>query len=279
MTSESEKQQSAGLATPEEEKISGFAPLSDLINAFIFLTRLPMPRWRNRTLARSGWAFPLVGLVTGAIGGAVYAGGLWLFGSVWLAALVVLAVMVMITGALHEDGFSDAADGLWGGFSPEKRLAIMRDSNIGGYGAIALFFNLALRTVALAGLAQPELVLFALIAGGCYSRSLITLIMGSLPLAGKTGLAASAGKPKAAEMVVAALLGMGSCSLIGHHLFGPGAAVHLIVWPAMIVLFFMMLVRKKTGGYNGDTLGASQQLAEITVLLTMIALTHSAAQG
>ena len=98
-----------------------------------------MPPHKPRGSA-SAWVWPLVGLVIGTLGVAVGAGLSVLGVPTPLAAGAVLATQVILTGALHEDGLADSADGLWGGRDAKRRLAIMKDSSIGSYGVLAIVF-------------------------------------------------------------------------------------------------------------------------------------------
>src|SRR5919198_3291922 len=128
-------------------------PLRLLLVALRFMTRLPLPRveFREGDLRRASALFPLVGAVVAGIGIGVRAAlePLW-GGSV--APLGALAAMIVVTGALHEDGLADTADGLWGGWTPAQRLEIMRDSRVGTYGVVALVGALSLRIALLAPL-------------------------------------------------------------------------------------------------------------------------------
>ena len=112
-------------------------PFAQLRVAFAFLTRLPVGSPPDLPLARAAWAFPVVGALVGAIGGGIYlcAEFVGLAGST--AALLAVGATVLATGALHEDGLADTADGLVARGDPARRLAVMRDSRIGTYGALA----------------------------------------------------------------------------------------------------------------------------------------------
>src|SRR5690606_41658926 len=111
-----------------------------LLAATQFLTRLPTPSPRGFEpdwITRSTRYFPLVGQGVGAICALAWLGG----SAIWrgaVAAVVAVGVGVVITGAFHEDGLADTADGLGGGQTPQRRLEIMKDSRIGAYGAAAL---------------------------------------------------------------------------------------------------------------------------------------------
>src|SRR4051794_11796155 len=122
--------------------------LADLATAFAFLTRLPVGRWAMRgsdeALRSSTWAYPVVGAVVGGLGGLAY----WLLDALTLpasvCAIATIAAMAMLTGAFHEDGLADTADGFGAATTRQKKLEIMRDHCVGTYGVIALSVALGL---------------------------------------------------------------------------------------------------------------------------------------
>src|SRR6266403_3501872 len=131
--------------------------------AFQFLTRIPMPpiAFEADSLSRATKFFPLVGLVVGS--GAVLLQKLLLFHlSRPLVALIVLIYLVLVTGCLHEDGLADTADGFGGGRSKEQILAILRDSRIGSYGAMALLLSLLARYLLLASLPLEQFAAYVI---------------------------------------------------------------------------------------------------------------------
>ena len=158
----------------------------DLMAAFGLLTRLPVKVQMEQAVARgarAAWAWPLAGAAVALLAGC--AG--WLaagFGAA-IAAGVMLAVMVVLTGALHEDGLADFADGIWGGQTPDRRLEIMKDSRIGSYGALALVLSLGLRWQGLTILAEQSGVAaaMALLALGAASRAGVVLALAVMPAA------------------------------------------------------------------------------------------------
>ena len=109
----------------------------DILSGFALLTRLPLPDHRS-TGAASAWAWPLVGAALGAAAAALASAALWLGVTPGVTAVLVLAFGAMLTGGLHEDGLSDTADGLFGGWTKARRLEIMKDSRVGSYGVLAL---------------------------------------------------------------------------------------------------------------------------------------------
>jgi len=241
----------------------------DLVAAGRFLTRLPLTGLSSAhtgLLARSMRAFPLVGIVIGVAGWAVFALAADIGLPSTIAALLALAATVLVTGALHEDGLADTADGFGGGEDRAGKLAVMRDSRIGAYGVLALVFSLALRAAALAVLTSPRAGA-ALIAAHAVSRAGLPIVMRWLAPARDDGLGASAGQPDDAAIgwcagiaVVVTLLCLGVV---------PGLAA--LVVAAAAVAGLARLAQRQIGGYTGDVLGAAQQTGEIAVLLSAAA--------
>ena len=154
--------------------LSPAAWLTDLKIGLIFLTRLPLKHAgeiSGRDLARATRVNPVVGAIIGAVGAAAF----WTASALGLPALLcgllAVAATILLTGAFHEDGLADVADGFGGGWQREQKLEIMRDSRVGTYGATALILTVALRSAALAALATPELAGPALIAAHAVARS------------------------------------------------------------------------------------------------------------
>jgi len=234
--------------------------------AAMFLTRLPV-RGPQAELADAVVAFPLVGVLAGAVGG----GACWLATLAGLpplaSALVALAATAILTGALHEDGLADTADGL-AGRTAEDAIRIMRDSRTGGYGVLAMIFSVGLRAAALAAIADPLAVVLAMVAVGAVSRATMPAVMLVLPRASTTGLGAAAGKPAAADV----LFGIALAALLALALLGPVGALAALAAAAVATLAVATLARRRLGGYTGDVLGAVQQAAEIAALLSLIAV-------
>ena len=179
----------------------------DLNVALSFSTRLPVPHAVAATgadVARACWALPIAGALVGAIGALVYGLAVWAAIPAFPAAALAVAATVLATGALHEDGFADVADGFGGGATRERKLEIMRDSRLGTYGACALGLSLILRISAIADLTQPALVASALLAAHIGARAAMPAVMWFVPPAKPDGLSASAGLPPVASVVIAA---------------------------------------------------------------------------
>ncbi|WP_296373561.1 adenosylcobinamide-GDP ribazoletransferase [Yoonia sp.] len=238
----------------------------DLAAALGLLTRLPVPIETTRAVARgaaAAWAYPVVGIVVAVIISATVAVMLTLDLPAQIAAALGLGAGVVLTGAMHEDGLADTADGLWGGWDRARRLAIMKDSHIGTYGVIALALTLLIRWLALTALIASGSHWAALIGAAALSRGGMVVLMGAMPNARDTGLSHHVGRPSTATIWLAVAI----AGVIGLVTTGFG----VVLMAALAVLLCGMIAKAKIGGQTGDILGATQQMTEITVLLAVVA--------
>ncbi|MEM8692690.1 MAG: adenosylcobinamide-GDP ribazoletransferase [Pseudomonadota bacterium] len=236
--------------------------LWDPILAAVLLTRLPMPRLPDAAIefqARAVWSYPLVGLLVGGLAACV--GLLSANLGEGISAGLTLAVLVLITGAMHEDGLADAADGLWGGHDQARRLQIMKDSRIGAYGVLALVVVIGLRWQGLALAGTSEILLAA-----CGSRSIMGLVMAAVPPARTDGLSQGVGRPPWLSAMVALMVAV----VLALTLTGPLGLLALAIGLAA-AFCIAAIAKRKIGGQTGDILGAIQILAEVTILLVLVA--------
>lgn len=247
----------------------------DLKLCLVFMTRLPLrldDRTQNRSLAQACALLPLVGIVVGLAGAAV----LWLTLGVGLppmaAAATAVTATILLTGALHEDGLADVADGFGGGLGKARKLEIMRDSRIGSYGVIAIGLSLILRVILLADIVSRFesfwAVAGALIAIHALGRGILPAVMAILPLARGDGLAARAERPTSGRAAAAFILAL----LIALFCLGPAAGFTASLAAGIAVVFMAWLARRQIGGYTGDVLGASEQVGEIAALAAITAI-------
>ncbi|MCL4143386.1 UNVERIFIED_CONTAM: hypothetical protein GTU68_038383, partial [Idotea baltica] len=169
------------------------------------------------------------------------------------AAGLTLATLIITTGAMHEDGLADSADGLWGGWTPARRLEIMKDSNIGAYGVIALILSLGLRWQALTLLIVVDALAPALIVTAVVSRAAMVPVMTYLPNARTTGLSHTVGKPTSKT----ALIACGLAAIIALIFLGFGA-LWLYFAAVLTTVTCAAIARAKIKGQTGDILGATQ---------------------
>ena len=247
------------------EPVATFNPVRDVRVAASFLTRVPVG-WisdlKSDDLSRAAWAFPVIGAVLGAIGGAALYGGSIIDLHPLGCALLGIGVVTLLSGALHEDGLADVADGL-GASDRNRRLEIMRDSRIGSYGVLALIFSVGIRATALASVTRPEIAWFAMIAAAAFSRGVLPPVMAWIPAARPDGLSRGAGTPTVLVAVQAAALGL--ITLFAS--LPPMAATVALVVAGLATICVALWARRMLGGQTGDVLGAIQQLTEIAVLI------------
>jgi adenosylcobinamide-GDP ribazoletransferase len=243
---------------------------TDIVAATRFLTRIPIGRTKqlHTNLSTAVRTFPFIGAVVGLIGGLVFGFASFIGMPPFLSALMALGATILVTGALHEDGLADTADGIGGGSTPAARLTIMRDSQIGVFGGLALILSVMARIGALTALSDPWLVAAALIAAGSLSRGILPWIMSRVDLASETGVAAAVGKPSTRTAAIAAVFG-GVLSVL---CLGLTQGIIVLVLAVMAAWVGARLAQRFLGGYNGDLLGAVQQSVEIVVLLAAVAL-------
>ena len=244
--------------------------IADARAALGFLTRIPVGRidGGGRDLARTAAYFPLVGVVVAAVGLGVWWIGTSVLGSLAGSVLSVLAVVV-VTGALHEDGLADTADGMWGGATPEQRLAIMRDSRLGTYGAIAVVGDLLLRTALIAPYGTSDWfdVAGLLLAGHVVGRAAPIALVATLPPARSDGQGVRMTTPTGRDIAIAA---------------GPVVAAVIVAvgwWAPIPVLAAALTVaavhraaRRRLGGVTGDVYGAAVALTNLAVAAVVVAL-------
>lgn len=238
---------------------------ADLVSAFGLLSRLPLPKVARASAPGQGvWAWPLVGAVVGLIGGLVYTLALRWDLTPWLSGLLAVFAMVLATGGFHEDGLADTADGT-GGATPERRLAIMKDSRIGSYGVLALIGSVSLRAGALAAIIEPARVVPAVLLAAVAARAVMPGVLLFSAPARPGGLAASLGRLPPARVYA----GWGIALLIGFLCGGLHATALAAAAVLLVALGVGWFGDRRLGGYTGDTLGAAAQITEIAVLLLL----------
>jgi adenosylcobinamide-GDP ribazoletransferase len=247
--------------------------VNNFFGALIFLTRVPVSRYyvfRPEELPRSVIYFPIVGLMIGLLAGSV----LFCAESLVPPALAVLLCMgatVLVTGALHEDGLADAADGLIGGREPFQRLEIMKDSRIGSYGVIALWFSLTAKLILLNALLKRGvyLAVCALVAAHGLSRAgTVALLFACKYVRNEESKGSRFGNCVRAKDFAAALPVPVVVTVV---LLGNRAVLSLLLaaaatWAAGVYF------KKSIGGITGDCLGAANQLIELACYFSLVAV-------
>jgi adenosylcobinamide-GDP ribazoletransferase len=245
--------------------------VGDIAVSLAFCTRLPLAPSAPVTggdIARAGWAFPVAGILVGGIAALVY----WAAHRIGLpplpAAALALAAGMAVTGALHEDGLADTADGFGGGKDRAQKLSIMRDSRLGTFGACALAASFMLRWSALASLGEPAAAAIALIAAHASARASLPAFLLFVPPARSDGLSAGAGRPPPSIAMAAALLGV----LVLVVSFRAHGAFICLVLLCAAGAAMGWLSRREIGGQTGDVAGALEQVNESVILLAAAVL-------
>ena len=245
-----------------------------IAGAFIFYSRIPLPSsWFSAKTSHCSRYFSLVGWLVGGV-----SVGIWLLAqmmfsdssgtlsevSLPIAILLGMIAAVLLTGALHEDGFADTCDGFGGGWSPEERLRIMKDSRIGTYGALGLVFLLLLKFFALLQI-ETAILPWVWFAGNTLSR--FVSISQLRFLAYVQDAAKSKSGPmtefSGVDLIVNAVFGLLPLLFIGNQVWVALLAVAIVWW------FLLMYFKRKLGGVTGDCLGATQQLSEVVFYLCL----------
>jgi adenosylcobinamide-GDP ribazoletransferase len=243
--------------------------LDDLRTAARFLTRLPIPHPDGAmpaNFARAYRMFPLVGAAIGAAVGLICLGLRAVGVPDLAAAALALGAGAILTGALHEDGLADVADGFGGGRNPASKLEIMRDSRLGTYGALILMVSFVAKLSALAALADA-MVVQSLIAAHALARGVLPVMSMNLNYARKDGLAAEAGRPDLPTAATA-----GAFALIIALLSLPWLEALCAVLVAVACAIGMAwLAQRQIGGQTGDVLGGAEQLGETAILVLLAA--------
>lgn len=239
--------------------------LRDILAAIGLLSRLPVPVDADHAINRAAfatWSYPVAGAVIGGLQATLAAILIWLGVPVPLVAGLILAVGMIVTGGLHEDGLADCADGFWGGYNIERRLEIMKDSQIGSYGTLALIIGAGLRWGAL-WLALGAFGPLFLVATAGLSRVGMVALMYALPNARQSGLAASIGKPEPIHVGAAFLIGM-----VVTIVCAPNPII-MVIAAGLVTCAVALIAMRKINGTTGDVLGATQQLTEISLLILL----------
>lgn len=242
---------------------------ADMLAALGLFTRLPLS-WLERfaapiDLRRSLWIWPLVGGGIGMVTALVVLFGLSLHLPSLIAALCAVMVQLLITGALHEDGLADSADGLIGGRTVERRLEIMRDSQIGSYGTLALGTCVALRVACITAL-PPALLPVCLFVSGAIARAALLAVMRWTPPARRDGLASALFPLPLRLTHVTLLVTAGACVL----LLPAAISLTALMAAGLVIVVMRRIAIRMVGGFTGDILGASAVLSELAALLVMV---------
>ena len=236
-----------------------------------FFSRLPMPKntpYSEERMNRSGRYFSTVGLLLG-----VLCGGVFLLLDVLLPSAIAIFLMMsfslMLTGAFHEDGLTDMADGIGGGMTLERRLTIMKDSRIGTYGASALIMALLGKWVLLNELVSMAGLFIVIVTGYTFSRAIAASLIYDMPYV--SDLDTSKSKPLANKQTKGEFVFLMLIGLLPSLWFGLVFTFVLALIAYVFRLGFKKWLIARIGGFTGDCLGAAQQLMELLIYIVFAA--------
>ena len=250
--------------------------LQIFFTAIMFYTRIPCPKWVDHdadNLNQATRYFPLIGWIVGFTSWLIFITAQYFF-STQISVLLSMVGSVMLTGAFHEDGFADVCDGFGGGWTKEKILRIMKDSRVGTYGATGLIIILLLKFYSLDQLSSHGVYLFGLILVTAHSLSrLAAVVIIFTSVYARDGDDWKA-KPVARELTknnlliafVWVIIPLGLLAYFNYLFL-------LIIIPTFIVMLRLRgYYTKWIGGYTGDCLGATQQVTEVIIYLSLLAI-------
>lgn len=244
--------------------------------ALMFFTQIPVSKnlpYSETRMNKANRYFSLIGLFVGAAVSLVFyiANQLW---SIEVAIIITMVFSVLLTGAFHEDGLADMADGMGGGYTKEKRLTIMKDSRLGTYGAISLVLSVLLKFYLWVELAQFNVLIFSIIFAYSLSRAFAASLI--FDMAYVTDSDESKSKPLASKQSLSEVITLFVVAFIPVIFIERYIAesFSLIVTMLTSLVVFRFVFRRwliaRIGGFTGDCLGAAQQICELIIYLIIL---------
>ena len=248
--------------------------VKDFFATVMFFTRIPI-KWsffsdKAPDLTKAAWAFPLIGILTGALSGVLGDFLIFLGLPIFLSCIIAITLSVILTGAFHEDGLADTADGLGAGGSPEKINKIIHDSRLGTYGVVAVILGLLTRLGLLLTLVEYGYSLVSILSVG-YASGKLAIIFSRIffnhSRFAKVG--SIVGMISYKNLFLATVI-WALPTLVIFPFYGIFLGVILM---AFIIFIIGLKSKKALGGITGDILGAIAFLTELVFLLGIIIVT------
>ena len=249
--------------------------LLDLIAAVMFFTRIPV-NWnyfsnKPPNLTKAAWSFPIIGFLVGILSGIF--GDLCIFIDlpIFLSCIIAIISSVLLTGAFHEDGLADTADGLGAGGSPRNIDKIIHDSRLGTYGVMSLILGILVKLGLILALFESGYSLVAIFSIGFATGKLSIMIARNLFNNSEFAKTASiVGKISNKCLFIATLTWILPTLLV--------LDIYGILFGIILMTLTILLIGKKSkkaiGGINGDILGAIAFLTDIMFLFGNIIVIH-----
>ncbi|WP_312558035.1 adenosylcobinamide-GDP ribazoletransferase [Empedobacter brevis] len=245
------------------------------LTALMFFTRIPIPfkiSYSNEIMNQSQKYYAAIGLLAGIFNAFIYSICQFIF-PIDITIILTMITSILLTGAFHEDGFTDVCDSFGGGYGKEKILTIMKDSRIGAYGVIGVVLLLLLKFSSLVHLAENNfwLMIFTLVTAHSVSRFFSGMMIYTHEYV--TDIDNSKSKPMANKALPIK-------NLIISFIFCLTPFVIFGKWKFLLILPFCYLgnvylgwyFKKYIGGYTGDCLGTVQQVTEVLFYLGILIL-------
>jgi adenosylcobinamide-GDP ribazoletransferase len=246
----------------------------DFFATVMFFTRIPI-KWsffsdKPPNLTKAAWAFPLVGILTGVLSGVLGDFLIFLGLPIFLCCIIAITLSVILTGAFHEDGLADTADGLGAGGSPERINKIIHDSRLGTYGVVALILGLLTRLGLLLTLVEYGYSLVSILSVGFASGKLAIIFSRNFFNNSRfVKMGSVVGTISNKNLFIATVI-WALPTLIIFPFYG-------ILLGGILMAFIISIIglksKKALGGISGDILGAIAFLTELVFLLGIIVVT------
>ncbi|GMQ46797.1 adenosylcobinamide-GDP ribazoletransferase [Vibrio sp. 10N] len=216
---------------------------------------------------RAGRYFALVGLLLGGLCGGFYIIAEWVLPSS-VAIVSTMVFSLLLTGAFHEDGLADMADGIGGGMTQERRLEIMKDSRLGTYGVATLVMALLLKYAALVELSLQTNLVAVFVIAYAFSRAVAASLISAMPYVSDPE--GSKSKPLANKQTSSELAFLALCGVLPALLYDATLAAGLVALGLGFRFAFTKWLMARLGGFTGDCLGAAQQLVELLTYIVVL---------
>ncbi len=246
----------------------------DFFATIMFFTRIPI-KWsffsdKAPDLTKAAWAFPLVGFLIGLLSGALGDFLIFLGLPNFLSCIIAIIMSILLTGAFHEDGLADTADGLGAGGSPQRINKIIHDSRLGTYGVLALILGLLARLGLLLTLVEYGYLLVSILSIGFASGKLAILYSRNFFNNSRFAKVGSiVGVISNKNLFIANLIWV-LPTLVIFPFYG-------ILLGGIMMTFIISIIglksKKALGGITGDILGAIAFLTELVFLLGIVIVT------
>lgn len=239
--------------------------------ALSFFTRIPVPNsmyYSSSLLNKSTRYFSLIGFLIACLLCVFFEFTSVIFSNN-ISIILLMILSILVTGAFHEDGITDMADGIGGGMTIEKRLTIMKDSRIGTYGSATLIMTLLLKYFSLIEIVQTQIMFPSLLLAYSLSRAFAGSLIYDMPYVADIDISKS--KPlanKQSLFELSQLVIFGALPLL---FFSLTTSLLIIIVLILFRIIFKRWLTSRVGGYTGDCLGAGQQISELIIYLTVIA--------